>query len=489
MPQPASAKHPPFGAALRPHLTRTKTIATVGPACATQEMLQNLILEGVDVFRLNMAHGSREDHQQAVDNIRAACLHVGMAAGILVDLAGPKIRLGQLHTEPLQLGNGAEVEILKEGEPKQAYELTCTYAPLVDELKVDDEIMLQDGLVRLKVIEKLASRVRCRVIEGGEIRSRQGVNLPGVDLGVPALLEQDRKNAVWAAENEVEFVSLSFVRRAEEIAELKELLQQHASQAMVMAKIEKREAMENLDSIVQEADAIMVARGDLGVEIEIEKTPLAQKKIIRACSRLGRPVVVATQMLESMLKNARPTRAEASDVANAILDGADACMLSGETAIGDYPLEAVRIMRKIQKETEQMLQGRPSRMRSAEQVAKQDVTEAVIFGAALIARRVQAKLVMIATEDGNAAIIKSKQRDFIPTLAVTNDPKVVNRMCLLWGVASARLDSLEIGMMREWVEKWAKDTALLESGDRILFVADTEVWEGVHDTVMVWMVP
>ena len=489
MPESISNGSFPPNAALRPHLTRTKTIATVGPATDSLAQLKQLILEGVDVFRLNMAHGTREDHQQAVDNIREASHELGMAAGILVDLAGPKIRLGRLHSEPLVLQNGSEVEFVKGSETRQPRELTCSYDPLVDELKLDDEIMLQDGLVRLRVVEKSLDRARCQVVEGGEIRSRQGVNLPGVDLGVPALLEQDRINAQWAASNEVEFVSLSFVRRAEEIKELKDWLQQHQSQAMVIAKIEKREAMNNLDAIVSEADAIMVARGDLGVEIEIEKTPLAQKRIIRVCSQLGRPVIVATQMLESMTQNARPTRAEASDVANAILDGADACMLSGETAIGEYPIAAVRMMRKIQKETEEMLQGRPSRTMSAEKMAAQDVTEAVIFGAALIARRVQAKLVMIATEDGKAAIIKSKQRDYIPTLAVTQNPKVVNRMCLLWGVASVKLESLEIGSMRTWVEEWAKDSPDLNSGDRILFVADTEVWEGVHDTVMVWMVP
>ncbi len=479
----------PFTASLRPQLTRTKTIATIGPASSSPPILRQLIREGVDVFRLNMAHGTLQDHQQVIDDIRKACTETKMAVGILVDLAGPKIRLGQLHSEPLQLDIGSHVDFVKGDDAANPRELTCSYAPLIDELKVGDDIMLQDGLVRLMVLEKHADRVRCEVLEGGVIRSRQGVNLPGVDLGVPALLEQDRDNALWAAGNEVEFVSLSFVRKASEIQELKTLVRGQGSQAMVIAKIEKREAMENLESIVEQADAIMVARGDLGVEIDIEKTPLAQKKIIKTCSKMGKPVIVATQMLESMMRNARPTRAEASDVANAILDGADVCMLSGETAIGDYPVESVRMMQKIQAQTELSLQGRPSRMMSAEKLAEKDVMEAVIFGAALIARRIEARMVIIATEDGRAAIVKSKQRDFIPTLAVTTNPKVVNRMCLLWGVAPVRLQSLKMDSLREWVNDWIADSVEFESGDRIVLVADTELWNGVHDTVMVWSVP
>lgn len=337
---------------LRPHLTRTKTIATVGPASNTLETLKNLILEGVDVFRLNMAHGTREDHQAAVEKIRQACMETGVAAGILVDLAGPKIRLGQLHSEPTKLVGGTEVSFVRGTESSRDDELTCSYEPLLDELKVGDQVMIRDGLVRLSVLSCEKDRVVCQVQDGGTIRSRQGVNLPGVNLGIPALLEKDLENAKWAASNDIEFVSLSFVRNADEVANLKQILRDHQSHAMVIAKIEKREAMDNLDSIVREADAIMVARGDLGVEIEIEKTPVAQKKIIKTCGRNGKPVIVATQMLESMHRNARPTRAEASDVANAILDGADACMLSGETAIGEYPIEAVRMMQKIQGETE-----------------------------------------------------------------------------------------------------------------------------------------
>ncbi|MGI9517168.1 MAG: pyruvate kinase, partial [Pirellulaceae bacterium] len=394
-----------------------------------------------------------------------------------------------LHTDPLQLAPGQEVRFVQRRDPGEPRELACSYATLIDEIDEGDQIVIGDGLVRLTVMEKTADEARCEVVNGGLIRSRQGMNLPGVSLGVPALLDRDRENAIWAAGNEIEFVSLSFVRKASEIRELQQLLHKHNSSAMVIAKIEKREALDELEDIIDAADAIMVARGDLGVEIEIEKTPLAQKRIIKTCSRMGKPVIVATQMLESMHTNRQPTRAEASDVANAILDGADACMLSGETAIGDFPLDAVTMMQKIQAETETALRGRPSRQLAPEIVEKQGITEAVVFGAALIARRVDAKLVVIATSDSKAAVAKSKQRNFIPTLGVTDRAAVVNRMCLLWGIAPVRMDSLELNSMRQWIDHWAQESEVLSSGDNIVFVADTEVTSGVHETVMVWKIP
>ena len=371
--------------------TRTKTVATVGPACASREMLQTLILEGADVFRLNMAHGGREQHQAMVGEIRAAGEALNTPVGILADLAGPKIRLRELHTDPILLKNGGTVSFVRGNDPQNACEFTCSYEPLLDEIKTGNHIMLCDGLVCLEVESNDGERAICRVVDGGTVRSRQGVNLPDANLGIAALLDVDKDNALWAAENELEFVSLSFVRKAEEIHQLKNLLRQKGSSAMVIAKIEKREALEQLESIVKAADAVMVARGDLGVEIDIEKTPLAQKRIIKTCQQLGKPVIVATQMLESMHDNMRPTRAEVSDVANAILDGADACMLSGETAIGSHPAAAVAMMRKIKHETEQTLAGRPSRMIPSDRSNQLNVSDAVVLGAAQIAQKNQSK--------------------------------------------------------------------------------------------------
>lgn len=487
---PARFAESPFSVSRQLRLNRTKTVATVGPASSSPEMLTQLIHAGVDVFRLNMAHGCREDHQKIVDRIRAAGRVTNLPVGILVDLAGPKIRLGQLHTEPLNLDTGETVTFVQGREPAMPCELVCTYETLVEDVNVGDQIMVSDGLLRLQVEACESDRVVCRVIDGGVLRSRQGVNLPGVMVGVSALQAEDIDNAEWACQNEVEFVGLSFVRQAAEVADLKHRLQSRGCAAMIIAKIEKREALENLDAIVAEADAVMVARGDLGVEIEVEKTPLAQKRIIRTCGQMGKPVIVATQMLESMHHNRIPTRAEVSDVANAILDGADACMLSGETAIGQYPVEAVRMMRKIQVETESTLVGMPSNallMDSGQGDA--DVTEAVMLGAAMIARRSRAKLVVIATNDARAVVLKSKQRDYIPVVGVTNRPRVVNRMSLLWGVSPILAESLQLEDLQESLRGWASESEQLQSGDRVVFVADTELWSGIHDTVMIWNVP
>ncbi len=261
----SSSAASPFSIERKSRFTRTKTVATVGPASGSLSVLKELLAAGVDVFRINMAHGHREDHQRAVDTIREACREARRPAGILVDLAGPKIRLGQLHTDPLELSPGDEVIFVSGNSPAASHELTCSYESLMEEVSVGDDIMLSDGLIRLKVLDKGHQRVRCQVVDGGTLRSRQGVNLPGVRMGVAALLPQDIDNATWAADNQIEFVSLSFVRRASEVEDLKARLRQRGSAAMIIAKIEKREALDHLDAIVAAADAVMVARGDLGV--------------------------------------------------------------------------------------------------------------------------------------------------------------------------------------------------------------------------------
>ena len=466
-------------------IARTKTVATLGPASLNRPVIEQLIECGVDVFRLNMAHGNREKHQQAIEDIRAASKVVQREVAILVDLAGPKIRLGQMPREPIMIETGSTIRFVREGTD-DPLDLTCSYQKLIDDVKVGDLIVLCDGTVRTVVNAKHPDHVQCQVIDGGEIRSRQGVNLPGADLSVNALQEVDRDNAQWAVENGADFVSLSFVRTAEEIEELKGLVDREGGRALVIAKIEKREALENIDSIVQAADGIMVARGDLGVEIEIEKTPLAQKSIIESCRKHAKPVIVATQMLESMRYSKMPTRAEATDVANAILDGADACMLSGETAIGDYPLDAVSTMQKIMVETEQLFRGKPSELTEFDADDCQ-VSQAILQAAANIARKVDAKLVAVATNNGDAALAKSKQRDFIPTIALTNSLETLRRMNLFWGITPLFFEGM--GKSNQgvipYVQKWVQQQNALSKGDRMVFVVDTELWPGVNDMVLV----
>jgi pyruvate kinase len=466
--------------------SRTKTVATVGPACGSPEKLVELLQAGVDVFRINMAHGSRESHTQAVADIRAASATADLPAAILVDLAGPKIRLGQLTQDPLILENGQTVRFVR-GEVSAADdELTCIYQPLIDEVNAGDAIVLADGLARLQVTTKEADQLICEVIDGGKIRSRQGVNLPGTHLSVPAMGDIDKDNAAWAAEQGVEFVSLSFVRNATEVEELIALLKQHNSDALVVSKIEKAEALENLDEIVQATGAVMVARGDLGVEIPIEKTPGAQKRIIRTCLQYRKPVIVATQMLESMHTSKQPTRAEVTDVANAILDGADACMLSGETAIGEYPVAAVTMMNKIMVETEKALADRASRMRAYDSSSDWEVSDAVIFGSAQIAKRIGAKMVVIASDESQTALFKSKQRDFIPTVCITNCLKTYRRMSLFWGVTPVLCPTpMCETQLQSFVSQWGRELGDLTAGDPYVVVTDTEVLPGIHDSVLV----
>ena len=368
--------------------TRTKIVATVGPACKSSEQLAELISAGVDVFRINTAHGKRSDHEQTLLAIRQASETMNRPIATLVDLAGPKIRLGELFEEPTACQLGAEFRFVRGGEPKSKNELTSNYGRLIDELSARDRVMLADGTVSMVVTKKEDDAALCQVTAAGTIRSRQGINLPGAKLSVPAMTERDLDNAKWAAEAGVDFVSLSFVRSPVDIMQLRNLLRDNGSSAMVVAKIEKPEALDALEEIVAIADAVMVARGDLGVEIDIAETPIVQKRIISECHKQHRPVIVATQMLDSMTHASQPTRAEATDVANAIFDGADACMLSAETAIGEHPKLVVETMSRILRITEQELRGKPSDDSQNEATGVHPTSSAVVWGAAQVAQRI-----------------------------------------------------------------------------------------------------
>jgi pyruvate kinase len=463
---------------------RTKIVATVGPACATVEMLVKLIRAGVSVFRLNTAHGSEEARTKQVADIRQASAEVGIEVGILMDLAGPKIRLGMLHTDPTECEPGEVFRFVRGDKPENANDLTCIYAPLIDELQIGDSVMLADGTVSMVVIGKSHDEVRCKVIGGGIIRSRQGINLPGVKLSVASLTEADMANVLWAAKHEVDYVSLSFVRSPVNVLLLKELLQAQGCKAWVIAKIEKPEALQHLKEIVAAADGVMVARGDLGVEIDVAEIAVAQKRIVRECQDQGKPVIVATQMLDSMHHNRRPTRAEATDVANAILDGADACMLSGETAIGEFPVEAVETMNRIALATEPLLKER-----SNHEVAAHDVhpiTAAAVRGTAVIADQLKAKLVVVATRGGGTCRLRSKQRDFVPTIGTSDSLQVLRRLTLFWGVTPLTGAPVNDGpALRAFIDDWGRKQGLLQTGDCVVFVTGTNFYPMAQNLLVV----
>jgi pyruvate kinase len=438
--------------------------------------------------------------------VRRVAEAAGRPIGVLVDLAGPKIRLGEIPGGALECVEGALFKFIRGTESHHPDEFTTTYERLIDELSVGDAVMLADGTISLVVEERSPNEARCRVVQGGLIRSRQGVNLPGVKLSVAAMSAADWQHAEWAAAAGADFVSLSFVRSAVEVKLLKELLRTRGSKARVVAKIEKREAIDNLDSIVDAADAVMVARGDLGVEIDVASMPMVQKQIIRACQRYQKPVIVATQMLDSMQHSRRPTRAETTDVANAILDGADACMLSGETAIGDHPRLVVEMMRRIASATEkqylqdrrQFLEDSLGRGRAAVPAGEflpppeflvdglHPITQAVVDGASRIAAELDAKLVVVASKSGVTAIARSKRRGAVPTVGVSDDPATLRQMSLYWGVTPlAAVEGSDINRLLEHVTAWGLREGRLQRGDRILLVAGIGFGTGGHNMALV----
>jgi pyruvate kinase len=465
---------------------RTKIVSTVGPACRDFAKLTELIRAGVDVSRVNMAHGNLDEHARVVADIRRASGEVGRPIGILVDLAGPKIRLGQLHSDPTRCELGTHFQFVRGDKSNAPNVFTSNYAKLIDELSVGDTVMLADGTVGMKVTAKDKDRVDCQVTAAGTVRSRQGINLPGVKLSVPAMTELDWQHAEWAAKQGVDYVSLSFVRTPKEIISLKERLQALGSDALVVAKIEKREALDDLDEIVAASDAVMVARGDLGVETDVAEMPVAQKRIIATCQQFLKPVIVATQMLDSMTHSARPTRAEATDVANAILDGADACMLSGETAIGEFPKETVEMMNRIMLATERMLLNVPPHSPPVAAVAGvHPITTAVVYGASLIASQLFARVAVILTRHGGTARIRSKMRDFIPTIGVSDNEATLRRMCLFWGITPLHHQVTNGAELRLFIGEWGKRDGLLRMGDRVVYVTGSELVPRAHNVVVV----
>lgn len=451
---------------------RTKIVATVGPASWDVEMLKTLVQRGVDVFRINTAHGDRASHQETLDRIRQAERMLKVSVSVLVDLAGPKIRLNQLEGMPIELVRGQSIRFEQSDRPLTSEVLCCNFPGLVSGLNLGDSILLSDGLIKLSVVEKQVGAVVCNVENGGQLRGRQGVNVPGAKLTVSALSEKDVENARWAASQQVEFVSLSFVRTAIEVQELKNLVAETNPSGKIVAKIEKPEALENLQQIVEASDAIMVARGDLGVEIDIERTPLAQKRIVRMCHRLGRPVIVATQMLESMHTQPRPTRAEVSDVANAILDGADACMLSGETAVGSFPESAVGVMNRIMLETESDCEFR---IDTSLEPLSSDVALAMARGAAGIAKEVNAKVVVMISDRTAFAKSLSRLRVAIPTVALTSKKSVAGALNLCWGIVPVVAEQeilSDLQKFKEYLFQIAGQKWGLTAGDKLVLVKD-----------------
>jgi pyruvate kinase len=476
-------------------LTRTKIIATVGPACGDRETLTELVTAGVDIFRLNFAHGTHEWLAGIVATIREISAELGIAIGILGDLSGPKIRLGHLPDDGVLCSEGSEFTFVRGRKPQTRHELTCTYEALIDDVQAGDRVLLADGTVVMRVVEKNAAAgfAKCIVESPGTVRSRQGVNLPGVALSTPSLTEKDRKDLAWAIEHDLDYVGLSFVRGSSDVTELRQAIVDHGSecQPLIVAKIEKGEAVNELEAIIDEADAVMVARGDLGVEVDIVQVPAIQKRVIRLCNQRRVPVITATQMLDSMQRSELPTRAEASDVANAVLDGSDAVMLSGETAVGQYPRASVATMSRIACEAEKLLpeESRVEDMAVASHQALR-VTEAVAVGAVATARELNASLIAVATTSGRSALAVSKERSRVPILAFTNCERAARQMTLLWGVTpklsgKAVLTADQVALK---AVEWGQAEGVLSPGDTVVVMASSHWSAAGHDSMLVHVV-
>jgi pyruvate kinase len=437
-------------------------------------MLRELMLAGMDVARLNFSHGDQSYHGENIERIRAVADEVGKPIAILTDLQGPKLRVGEMEGEGVLLVSGEEVILTTRPIVGHSGEVPIQYAHLPQDVEPGDRILIDDGLLELEVLSAGETDIACRVITGGLLKSNKGMNLPRASHAIPAITDKDRQDLRFVLEQQVDWVALSFVRHSGEVRELKGMIREFSdfgSPVPVVAKIEKPEAVDDIDGIIEAADAIMVARGDLGIETSPEAVPIVQKMIIAKCNAVGKPVITATQMLDSMIRNPRPTRAEASDVANAILDGTDAIMLSGETAVGKYPLESVRTMVRIAQEAERGgMEGLARPRPSLSPVTS--IADAVGHAARETAWDLGATAIITPTVSGHTARVISKYRPHCPIIAVTPSPRVQRQLALYWGVyplLSKRAESTDeiiAGAVRA-----AQEHGLIKKGDIVVITA------------------
>jgi pyruvate kinase len=455
-------------------IRRTKIVCTIGPVTSRPERIRAMILAGMDVARLNFSHGDHDSHRQTLQLIREISKEVGKETGILQDLAGPKIRLGKLPVEERVLQTGEEIALSPvEGDDPAI--IPVNYPYLIEDVAVGDRILLADGLVLLRVQSREPARLVCEVLAGGAIQSHKGLNLPSGSLRIPAFTEKDREDLNMGLEAGVDFVALSFVRHEKDLDPVRKILNQVDSPPLLIAKIETPQAVERLESIIKKVDGIMVARGDLGVEMPFEEVPLVQKRIIRMARQAAKPVITATQMLRSMINSPRPTRAEAADVANAILDGTDALMLSDETAVGDYPVEAVNVLDRIASKVEGQLEEGSFLDKPLSDPLP--ASEAAIGRAAFtMAEELHAQAIVAGTSSGSTARLISRFRPRCPVLGLTPNLRTQRQLALSWGVIPALVNTFrETDEMFELAGSWAVKHGFARPGQRLVVTAGVPV--------------
>jgi len=464
--------------------SRTKIIATIGPASQDKEVLRKMFYAGVDVCRLNFSHGSHAEVAKIIKTIRELNKDLGLDIAILADLQGPKLRIGEVENNKIILKAGETIEFVTEKCMGTAQKLYMSYEEFPKDVEIGDTILINDGNLKLEVIDtNKINSVKAKIIYGGELSSRKGVNLPRTNVSLPSLTDKDIEDAHFAIEQEVDWIALSFVRQNSDVIELKQMIKRKKKNINVIAKIEKPQAIKNIDSIIAESDAIMVARGDLGVELDFHEIPVLQKEIVRKCMDASTPVIIATQMMESMITNFRPTRAEATDVANAVIDGVDTLMLSGETSVGKYPIETIESMHEIIQYTEDN-SYKYNRGKSPEIDSPRFIRDSVCYSASRMAEKIGAKAIITFTENGNTAFTISGYRPKADIYAFTKHKNLMSMLTLLWGVKSFYFDDFEnINKSITLSINILKKKGYIKKGDYIIHVASTPL-QVTHKTNM-----
>jgi len=454
---------------------RTKIVCTLGPASDSPAMIDALVHAGMNVARINMSHGSAETHARMIRNVRDVAKKLGVYIPVLLDLSGPKMRIGALAAGKAALHAGDSFTLTSRTVPGDWKEVAINYAPLITDVQKGDRILMGDGEIELRVVRKTDTDVVCEVIDGGELKSNKGLNAPGVRLSESVPTQRDLASIAFGIEHDADYFALSFVRSMDEVVRMRALLRDRGSDIPIIAKIEKKEALENLSGILEASDAVMIARGDLGLELPIQQVPLVQKDVIRAALAASKPVITATQMLESMIHNPRPTRAEAADIANAVFDGTDAVMLSGETASGKHPVEAVRTMAEVARASEMRIDYAA---RFAEEPTEPgaSIPEAVAHSACAVAIEIGARLILCCTRSGQTALFVSNHRAPTPIAVISPHEPTLKRTMLFWNTLSVRIASggdtdTMIGKAKEAVIA----AGVAKRGDRIVVVAGVPV--------------
>jgi pyruvate kinase len=453
------------------NFARTKILCTLGPSTNTADSIKKLMYAGADAVRLNFSHGTYDFFENVFNNIRVIDEEKNSPLAVLIDLQGPKMRIGELEVPEIEITTGNKILITPKNIIGTKEKISTSYAQITDDAQSGDLILIDDGLIRLRVIQRVNDSLSCIIESGGILRPRKGINLPGMNLSTPSVTEKDMKNIEFALKYHVDYIALSFVRTEKDILTLREWLKNRNMLRPIIAKIEKKEAVDNFDAILEAADGIMVARGDLGVELPPQDVPVIQKSIIKKCNAEGKPVITATQMLESMIYNPIPTRAEASDVANAVWDGTDVVMLSGETAIGKYPYKTVQLMNDIVRKAEETYTHREFAFVKSSSL-ENDLFDAVGRAIVSMSSQVNAAAIVVFTSKGRTAKNLSKYRPNAKIIAVSNDRDTINALTLRWGVSSMYLDEIQKETIAiDKAKKMIMEAGEVKTGDIVIFSA------------------